>query len=74
MERTKTKLDRHITAHQKWTQLLAFVYLECQNPKTNWKKQWNMTASVCKMHNATEVSLKYNQKKKAFAGLLPELF
>ena len=26
------------------------------------------------MHNATDISLKYNKKKKAFAGLLPELF
>ena len=27
-----------------------------------------MTASVCKMHNATDISLKYNQKKKALQG------
>ena len=32
-----------------------------------------MTDSVYKMYNTPDISLKYNQKKKAFAGILPKL-
>ena len=43
----------------------------------NINKQTETVKHDCfylQMHNATDISLKNNKKKKAFAGLLPELF
>ena len=54
-----------------------FLFIEGTWHAKNINKQTKTVKYDCfclQMHNATDISLKYNKKKKAFAGLLPELF